>query len=140
MKHQGRRFSFTQVIYVVYLTYTDSIEHQRFLYTGSFGYFLLYTGINFLPETRYATHQSRTNFLNRHLNIHRTEVDAYLYSLMDTEITPSLLEHMSQWQEVHRHIFVRHIHQTNIMNAESFKEARVMQHDSFGLSRRTGSI
>ena len=121
-------------------TYPDSIEHQRFLHTCRFIYFLLHTCIYLFPKTGNTAHQCRANLLNGCLNIRRAKINANLHSLMDTEITPCFLEHMSQGKEVHRYILIGHRSQTVIMCMELFQVAGMMKHYSFRFTRCSGCI
>ena len=140
LNHSGRRLTHPQIIQIMDTAYFNSIQHQHFFYSGGLGYFFLNAGVHFLPKTRDTTHQCRTDFFNGCLDIGRTKIDADLYALMHTEISPCLLKHMGQRQEVHRNILIGHIYQTDIMNTECFQIARMMQHDSFRFARSTGRI
>ena len=121
-------------------TYPDSIQHQCFLQPCCFVNFLLYTCIYFLPETGNTTHQCRTNFLNRCLNIRRTEIDTNLHSFMNTEITPCFLKHVCQGEEVHRYILIRHGRQTVIVCMKLFQITGMMKHDALRFTRCAGCI
>ena len=121
-------------------SHPDGVQHQRFLQSGCFVYFFLYPCIHFFPETGNAAHQCWANFLNRCLNIRRTEIDTNLHPFMDTEITPCFLKYVCQRKEVHRHILIRHRCQTVIMGMELFQITGMMKHYSLRFTCRSGCI
>ena len=138
--HHRRSLTQTQIIQIMDSTYPDSIQHQCFLQPCCFVNFLLYTCIYFLPETGNTTHQCRTNFLNRCLNIRRTKIDTNLHSFMNTEITPCFLKHVCQGEEVHRYILIRHGRQTVIVCMKLFQITGMMKHDALRFTRCAGCI
>ena len=138
--HHRRSLSQTEIIQIVDSTDFDSILHQCLFQSGCFIDLLLYTGIYLFPETGNTAHQCRTNFFNGCLNVCRTQIDADLYSFMNTKIAPCLLEYVCQRKEVHRNILVGHCRQTLVVRMELLQIARMMQHYSLRFSRRTGSI
>ena len=138
--HHRRGLSQPKIIQIMDSADFDGIQHQRLLQSCRFIDLLLYTGIYLFPETGYAAHQCRADFFNGCLDICRTKVDADLYSFMNTKIAPCLLEYVCQRKEVHRNVLVGHCRQTLVMRMELLQIARMMQHYSLRLSRRTGSI
>ena len=47
---------------------------------------------------------------------------------------------MSQWQETHRKVFIRHHREADVMDTHGFQIIGMMEHDTFGFSCRPGSI
>ena len=59
---------------------------------------------------------------------------------MDTKICPCFLKNMCQRKEVHGHILVTHIYQTDIMDTEGLHIVRMMQHHPLRFTSCTGCI
>ena len=100
----------------------------------------MYTGIYFLPKTGDVAHQCRMYLRQCLLNHFRILVDRNRHSLMQAIIRPRFFKNMSQRQETHGKILIRHHRKADIMDTHGFQIIGMMKHDSFRFAGRPGSI
>ena len=104
------------------------------------GNLLLHARVDLLPETRDGTHGRRAHLADGLLDVRRTQVDAHRAATVDAKVGPRLLEDVGQGEEVHHHVRVRQLGQTNVMDTERLRVAGVVEHDALRLARGPGRI
>ncbi len=140
MQPQRSRLALAYIFDVVFTSHLNGILHQGLLHTGRTSDNFVYTCIHLFPETRYATHRCRTDFLDGHLNILRTEVDVQFCTYTQAPATPSTFEHVSERQEIDDHIVFTQTRETFTVRIHHRFVSSVAQHHTLAFTGGTTGI
>ena len=139
-KQERGFFAHTAKIKVAAAAHPQRIAKHPTLHHVAMGYLLLHTGIDLLPETGHGTHGRRPRLPDGLLDVGRMQIDTNRSPPAQAQVSPRLLEDVSQGKEVHHHIFLRGHRQTQIMDTKRFRIAGMMKHDALRLPRRARRV